>query len=173
MCEAFNGTICRARTKPLIHMLEDIRNYVMERIYSKQNLMSHDLVDDTLCSRIKKKLEKLVGFSARSVARPSVGGLFQVHEGVDAYSVCLNERTCTCKAWQLTGLPCRHAIASISFMRVDPCTYVDDVYRKFTHKKYYRLGLPPMNGERMWPKVPGEPIKPPPYRVMPGRPKKN
>lgn len=36
----------------------------------------------------------------------------------------------------------------------------------------YKYGLPPLNGERMWPIAEGLPIIPPPVKKMPGRPKK-
>ena len=57
LCEAFNGTICKARTKPLLVMLEDIRTYLMERMFKKLALMSDS--NDVLCLRVRKKLEKL------------------------------------------------------------------------------------------------------------------
>lgn len=27
--------------------------------------------------------------------------------------VNLNERTCTCRYWEITGLPCKHAVCAI------------------------------------------------------------
>ena len=57
LCEAFNGTICKIRTKSLLVMLEDIKTYLMERMFKKLTLMSDS--DDVLCPRVRKKLEKL------------------------------------------------------------------------------------------------------------------
>ena len=57
LCEAFNGTICKARIKPLLVMLEDIRAYLMEKMFKNLALMSDS--NDVLCLRVRKKLEKL------------------------------------------------------------------------------------------------------------------
>ena len=40
------------------------------------------------------------------------------------------------------------------------------------HIDHYVIGLQPLNGARMWPKSEGIPFKPPPYKKIPGRPKK-
>lgn len=37
MCETFNGVIIEARSKPIISMLEDIRQYVMSRVVVKRS----------------------------------------------------------------------------------------------------------------------------------------
>lgn len=39
MCETFNGVILEATSKPIINMLEDIRQYVMSRVVVKQKIM--------------------------------------------------------------------------------------------------------------------------------------
>ncbi|KAL3731106.1 hypothetical protein ACJRO7_028043, partial [Eucalyptus globulus] len=49
--------------------------------------------------------------------------------------------------------------------------YVDDCFKKDAYENCYKFPFPVMNGEKMWPKVSGEPIKPPPYRRKRGRPK--
>ena len=55
--ESFNSAIRGARRKPMITMLEQIRIYVMERMYSQRMLgMEWDL---TICPAIRKKLEAL------------------------------------------------------------------------------------------------------------------
>ncbi|KAK1261549.1 hypothetical protein QJS04_geneDACA021668 [Acorus gramineus] len=48
--------------------------------------------------------------------------------------VRLDERTCTCRAWQVTGLPCVHAAAFITRIRgLDICDFVDEVSTTFIH----------------------------------------
>lgn len=119
--------------------------------------------------------------------------------GVDGYVVDLDGQTCSCREWQISGIPCAHACASIHFMRKDPADFVHryiilhnyilllvlaDFYsilifcflhRYYTVERYiqaYQYGIQPLNGKSMWPITDGEPIKPPPYKKMPGRPKK-
>lgn len=37
MCKVFNGVVLDSRNKPIISMLEDIRQYVMQRIVVKRD----------------------------------------------------------------------------------------------------------------------------------------
>lgn len=37
MCETFNGVLVEARSKPIIGMLEEIRQYVMNRLVVKKD----------------------------------------------------------------------------------------------------------------------------------------
>ena len=48
LCEAFNGTIFNTRTKPLLVMLEDIRAYLMERMFKMLALMSDSMAPQNL-----------------------------------------------------------------------------------------------------------------------------
>ncbi|RVX17044.1 hypothetical protein CK203_003269 [Vitis vinifera] len=41
----------------------------------------------------------------------------------------LRERTCTCKAWQMAGIPCEHACAAIRQMKQDVYEYVDSYFK--------------------------------------------
>ncbi|GKA04612.1 pentatricopeptide repeat-containing protein [Tanacetum coccineum] len=44
---------------------------------------------------------------------PTGGNLFDVKNGSQAFRVHEEHRTCTCRLWHLSGLPCAHAIAVI------------------------------------------------------------
>ncbi|XP_057776145.1 uncharacterized protein LOC130994951 [Salvia miltiorrhiza] len=57
-------------------------------------------------------------------------------------------------------------------MKEDPVDYVHECYTVEAYLKAYTYGLEPINGEKMWPKGVGYPVKPPLVRTMPGRPKK-
>ncbi|RVW82337.1 hypothetical protein CK203_045151 [Vitis vinifera] len=43
--------------------------------------------------------------------------------------VNLRERTCTCKAWKMIGIPCEHACAAIRQMKQDVYEYVDSYFK--------------------------------------------
>jgi hypothetical protein len=42
--------------------------------------------------------------------------------------VNLEERTCSCRKWQVPGIPCKHAIAFITYLREPLEKYVDNYY---------------------------------------------
>jgi len=55
--ESFNAAIVEARKKPIITMLEDVRVYVMERMYNQKK--KGEKWDITICPSIRKKIEKM------------------------------------------------------------------------------------------------------------------
>ena len=44
------------------------------------------------------------------------------------FSVDLKERTCPCKRWDLTGIPCNNSITTICVKKDEPKKYVHDYY---------------------------------------------
>ena len=56
ICECFNNYIIRARSKPIIDMLEDIRSAILQRIVKKRELFSD--ISDELCPRIRAVVEE-------------------------------------------------------------------------------------------------------------------
>lgn len=170
VCETFNGTIVRARGKHIIHMLEDIRSCIRQRQYDKMEMINQ--VNDRLCPKIRKLLEELKQLSRFCIACPGLGGVFEVKHRGDMFVVTLGDKTCTCRSWDITGIPCIHAIAAIHYLKHDAADYVSDYFTVEAFKKIYSFGLQALNGEKMWPTAQGYPIQPPLVTPMPGRPKK-
>ena len=56
MNEVFNAYILSSRHKPIITMLEDIRESLVERLHKKRDFIGNK--DIQICPRIKNKLEK-------------------------------------------------------------------------------------------------------------------
>ncbi|KAH0714639.1 hypothetical protein KY284_007544 [Solanum tuberosum] len=48
---------------------------------------------------------------------------------MDNWAVHLEKRTCSCRKWSLTGIPCKHAIAAIWANQEDTLDYVHDSYK--------------------------------------------
>nr|CAN82544.1 hypothetical protein VITISV_019214 [Vitis vinifera] len=58
-----------------------------------------------------------------------LGSSNKVSNGKTFLEVDLLERTCTCKAWKISGIPCDHVCAAIRRMGFDVSDYVDDWYK--------------------------------------------
>ncbi|XP_071718401.1 uncharacterized protein [Rutidosis leptorrhynchoides] len=93
--------------------------------------------------------------------------------------VDLQKKTYACRRWEITGMPYRHAVASIWNMADNsgdvgvPEHWVDPVYLKETWRNTYDFTIKPINGSSMW-------IKPNATKLLPlinvpqaGRPKKS
>ncbi|XP_015583704.1 uncharacterized protein LOC107262429 [Ricinus communis] len=128
---------------------------------------------DSITPRIRTKLEEIKYNSRLCTCKPAVGGKFQVNIGEDQFVVDINMHTCTCRASQITSIPCIHACSSIHWMNQDSATFVDKYFSVETYIETYKNALEPLNGRKMWPEAYGLPIKAPKFKKVPGRPKKN
>lgn len=98
--------------------------------------------------------------------------LFEVENHGDRFVVHVGARTCTCRGWDMTVIPCIHACAVIYLLRKEALDFCHEVYSVEKYKVAYKYGLPPMTGEKMWPQAEGYPVVPRVVKKMLGRPKK-
>lgn len=170
--EAFNKYILPAREKPIVTLMETIRTMLMKRMVLKRQWIRSQ--DGKVCPKIRKKLESLREKSWMCTPYFSGNMMFEVHISVEEqYVVDLENRKCSCNAWELSGIPCIHAVSAILWCRRDPEDYVHDCYSIENYKKAYDPIIHPINGVKMWPESNLDPLDPPmDIKPRPGRPKK-
>ncbi|XP_074291480.1 uncharacterized protein LOC141618281 [Silene latifolia] len=166
MSDVFNAYILKFRQKPVISMLEEIRESLMERLHNKRDLIGKK--DIFLCPRIKDKLEK-AKIEARGWSAFWDGKFcFGVRDGATQvkFVVDLRYRTCSCRSWQLSGIPCKHAITAIWKNVEHPEHYVAECYHKAGYLKAYQFSMEPLNGPHEWHNSEYQPINPPPLKKL-------
>ncbi|GJY93652.1 hypothetical protein Tco_0509434 [Tanacetum coccineum] len=84
---------------------------------------------------------------------PSDCNQFEVVNEYDAYVVDISARTCSCRSWQLSGIPCVHAVVAMAFLNKDPETYVSNWLKKEMFTKEYNYPIKPLKGSSFWPKI--------------------
>ncbi|KAG5536640.1 hypothetical protein RHGRI_024159 [Rhododendron griersonianum] len=89
----------------------------------------------------------------------------------EQYTVDLYQRSCTCRRWNLSGLPCPHSMAAMQERHQKPEVYIHACYTKATYMKAYQPLINPINGYKMWPKTGFTPVLPPSARKKVGRPR--
>ncbi|XP_028793439.1 uncharacterized protein LOC114749123 [Neltuma alba] len=94
---------------------------------------------------------------------------FEVTEGQDRHTVCLTRKVCTCRAWDLTGIPCQHAIHAMYYCKLEPLTHISRYYHKDTYIASYRTKFAPVRGKQFWDTEQFIPMLPPPERTLSGR----
>ncbi|KAL5704299.1 hypothetical protein ACHQM5_022747 [Ranunculus cassubicifolius] len=153
-------------------MLEDIRLYMMERIMKRKASINSRIGE--LGPRIRARIDKGKEDSRNWLSTHNGSNKFEVKHvrGKHSYIVDMNLKVCSCGLWSLSGIPCTHAIAAIYHLRDQPENYVSDWYHRNKMEMAYFHGLEPINGEPLWVKHGGIPLKPPRQRRLPGRPKK-
>ncbi|XP_017256606.1 uncharacterized protein LOC108226176 [Daucus carota subsp. sativus] len=171
-CEVFNNAINKFRGMGIVTMFIGIQNTCMERICKRLTKM--DKRDTIFCTKPLKKLHKSMELAAN--ARPTWNGghkfLVTMSDGGHQIVVDLQNRSCACKKWQLTGIPCFHSCSCIFFLKENPLDYMHECHKKEYYLRVYGHILEPLNGEEFWEETFETPILPPKTRTAPGRPKK-
>ncbi|KAG8499394.1 hypothetical protein CXB51_005973 [Gossypium anomalum] len=166
LCEAFNSNIVEARFKSIIRMLEDIRTKIMTRKYKKGSYQNYGpLVKAKFDANKKDCVEWQLIWNGENGC--------ELRKGSYQYTVDLSQRICSCRSWQISGIPCSHACAAMYHLRLQPDEYLHEYYHIDTYKKAYSFPMQPINGLHDCEKTGIQPVLPPIERKMPGRPKKN
>ncbi|KAL6581491.1 hypothetical protein OROMI_007414 [Orobanche minor] len=98
---------------------------------------------------------------------------FQVKWRGIGYCVNLQQQTCSCRVWDLTGIPCSHAICAIKKLRQNTYDFVSHWFKNEAYMKTHSNGLEVLRGSPLWEEVAGGTISPPPImKQLRGRPKK-
>ncbi|KAM0914817.1 hypothetical protein ACQ4PT_011247 [Festuca glaucescens] len=170
-CEVFNKYILEARELPVLAMILKIKCQITTRIYNKQ--LEAESMTGTICPKIRKKLEKHVEWSNICEAKPSGNGIFEIMERGTPYIVDIQKRSCSCRRWDLSGIPCWHALSALRHDKISPESYVHDCYSIERYCKAYEHIIWPCRDVREWDKVDAMAIKAPKIVKKVGRPQKN
>ena len=150
--------------------LECIRLYLMTRFQANKEIIMK--VDSELCLKIRKRLYKEKLACSKWLACWAGRTKFEVKSGLVSFIMDLEEKKCSCRKWDIIGIPCCHAISCIFFNKEDAKKYVNASYERTTYIDCYKPIIEPINGQNMWKASGLPPVQPPIKRRPPGRPKK-
>lgn len=89
------------------------------------------------------------------------------------YVVDIKNLSCDCRAWQLIGILCCHAMCALMEKGLNPDDYVHNFYRKNMSLNTYGAVIQPIRDSKFWQKSPiNDPPNPPKFKKKIGRPKK-
>ncbi|EPS64713.1 hypothetical protein M569_10068, partial [Genlisea aurea] len=173
MSESFNSCIIEARGQPIIQLFETIRNLVMVRLQScRENAAKWS---GGLCPRITQLLEKSIAATKRCSAAVCNDGVWQITDCNDSvpeqFIVDLVQKSCSCRRWSLTGIPCGHAVKAMWCSQKNPSDGVYEYYSVETYKKCYAGTIFGIDSYQYWPAVDKPALIPPLDRKKRGRPK--
>ncbi|GKU99781.1 hypothetical protein SLEP1_g12576 [Rubroshorea leprosula] len=97
---------------------------------------------------------------------------YEIKERNDSFVVNVRDHTCTCKVWQLNGIPCRHAMLAIQHREENFEDYVHPCYRRQAYINTYKHCIIPLDGMERWEETDMPALDPPVERKTTGRPKK-
>ncbi|WCJ23204.1 hypothetical protein M5689_005245 [Euphorbia peplus] len=171
--QQFYSWVSEAHELPITQLIDALRGKMMESFYTHR-VESNEWMTKLTPSK-EEQLQKESSMARSLQVLLSHSSTFEVRgESVDM--VDIEQWDCSCKGWQLTGLPCCHAIAVFECVGRDPYDYCSRYFMTEVYRLTYAESIHPVpNVDR--PIVQGESseagtfVSPPPTKRPPGRPK--
>ncbi|KAK6781661.1 hypothetical protein RDI58_019457 [Solanum bulbocastanum] len=168
--ESFNAWIHKARYKPIIGMLEDNRVKIIERLAAKV-VAVRKWKDDEFSPKSELLFIEYLKISKVCKMSGNRDNGYEATECTNIHIVNLREKKCTCRTWDLTGIPCPHAIKAMKHKKMIPKKEIHWYYSKEAALAVYKHKLQPIRGEPFWKYDPLHAIEPPELFKLVGRPK--
>ena len=92
-------------------------------------------------------MKKLKLESKSFCAMPFGRFVYEVDNERERHVVDLVRRTRSCKAWDLTEIPCKHGVAAFFVNREKPEEYTHPCYYKDAYVETYKTPIPSMLGQ--------------------------
>ncbi|KAM0042111.1 putative transcription factor interactor and regulator CCHC(Zn) family [Helianthus debilis subsp. tardiflorus] len=167
--QLFYDWVSDAVELPITHMIDVLRGKLMELIYTRR--VDSNRWTTTLTPSMEEKLKTEASKAQSFQVFPSQNNIFEVH-GDSVEMVDISQWDCSCKGWQLTGLPCCHAIAVFEGIGRNVYDYCSRYFMAESYRKTYAesiFPIPDVEGP-----LDGEDISvivtPPPAKRAPGKP---
>ena len=142
MCETFNAWILISRHKSIITMLNAIRTKIMQRIQVMRDFANTWICDITPIAMERYEKNKEHSMECDLIWNGDAG--FEVQDGPYGHTVDIRKQTCTCRSWQLKGIPCAHAICALQYRKMEPMDFISKWYYKETYFKTYSHYIQPI-----------------------------
>ncbi|KAL3514047.1 hypothetical protein ACH5RR_026764 [Cinchona calisaya] len=151
--------------------LKGIRDYLMERIQKRIAALAK--YSGPIGTKMHKIIEDRVKESRlwKPIWNAADGYKVKGPNGVQL-AVHLKKKLCTCNLWDVSGIPCCHAITAIHRTGGDSQKGVDICYNKDLFFKIYENVLQPISWPSLQPDSSMLELDPPIVLVQPGRPRK-
>ncbi|XP_015075318.1 uncharacterized protein LOC107019298 [Solanum pennellii] len=173
IAECINACLFEARELPVYDFLKKVRQMIERWNLKNHTFASHTFT--TLCGRPQEMLVANEEASLRMKVVPSNNYVFSVHHEGRTYIVCLENKTCTCKRFQIDEIPCSHAWTVLKKKHFDVGTYCSDLYKPSNLLNTYSISIRRLPDQNEW-NVPGyikdQIVQPPNHKNLPeGHPK--
>ena len=180
LAEAFNSRIKKYNGLHIVDLCDKIRQYIMQK-FDIRNRIAIDHFEGHLIvpSVMKALMAKTKGLEMTLIRRsPKEAEVTATDKEKREwrYPVDLQNWTCSCRQWQITGKPCIHALFFITALRGEASAidqYVHNFYSVEKFRATYADNLPALEGKQQWEIVnPGFKLCAPVQNRAPGRPTK-
>ncbi|XP_057730063.1 uncharacterized protein LOC130945351 [Arachis stenosperma] len=154
-------------------MLEEVKVHIMRVIARNKKFLSGYVgsVAPRQLSRLEREKEESNKWTP-TWAGDDNREIYEVKKHPTKVTVDLGNQKCTCRFWQLTGLPCRHACAAFALRSRRPEDQIHNLLGMAAYNSAYQHNINPVSSKEFWDKAECYPPLPPHYKTPIGRPTK-
>ncbi|XP_022748623.1 uncharacterized protein LOC111298164 [Durio zibethinus] len=177
--EEFNRWILEARELPIIQVIEQIHSKLMSE-FEDRRTKGRSWFSALAPSAETRMLEAINRASSYKVLR-SDEVEFEVISAERSDILNIGKRSCSCRDWQLYGIPCSHAVAALMSCQKDVYAFTEKCFTVAKYRETYSEEIHPIPRKIDWKKIGVAPclmdedaqvMRPPKFRRPPGRPEK-
>lgn len=173
----FNKWILQARELPIAQIIERIHSKLMSEFEERRT--KSVLWFSVLAPSAEKRLMEAVNLGSSYQVVRSDEVEFEVISAERSEIVNIGTRSCSCRDWQLYGIPCSHGAAALLSSRKDIYAFTEKFFTVGHYREAYLEFIHPLPSMIEWQKDATPSLKddtpvvrPPKSRRTPGRPEK-
>ncbi|KAK2638316.1 hypothetical protein Ddye_026111 [Dipteronia dyeriana] len=141
--ESFNSWVDKYRGYPALMLLESLRRKMMKRMYKR--LEDARKWSSNLPPPVAKKLVERQDEGRFMTVLCASDTKYEVKEESKYFIINLITRSCDCGLWEVSGIPCKHAMAVITAKRLSAEDYIDAYLTKAAYLKNYSYVIHPIH----------------------------
>ncbi|KAF8401205.1 hypothetical protein HHK36_012134 [Tetracentron sinense] len=172
IAKPFYSWVSETQELQIVQLIDTMRRKMMELIYTRRVDSEQWSTRLTPCSEEKLQKETLRARSLEVLFSPT--SRFEVRDDSDAINVVnIDHRDCSCRGWQITGLPCLHTLAVFEHIGRSIYDYCFKYFMRETYQLTYSESINPVpTADRpMHGNSSPVQVQPPSVRRKRGRPK--
>jgi hypothetical protein len=172
LSESFNSWVPKTKDMKVVDMLGNIRKMIVTK-FDVRSRVARKMEGRIIPSVTKALTAQRKAIKYHEVLR-CADGTAEVTVSTITHVVNLEHKSCTCRAWQVSGKTCSHALALLikQSRHVDMNDYVHEYDSVERLRATYAGVFNPMTSKHLWPEVDiGYKISKPKLRRKVGRPK--
>ncbi|KAK2663651.1 hypothetical protein Ddye_002225 [Dipteronia dyeriana] len=149
--ECFNVWMEKFRAQPVLSILEGVKRKIMRRM--SKRLEEGRRWASNIPHLVNKKLSEIQDDSRFVSVLCASDKEFEVNDGVTFYMVNLDSKRCDCRLWELSGIPCKHALAVLTSIRQQAENFIHMYLLKDAYIRTYNNIIHPIPDQSLWPNI--------------------
>jgi hypothetical protein len=146
--ESLGSLILEASGLPIIQMMECIRRQLM--MWFNERRENSSQWTSILVPPAERQVSVAIEHAHTHQVLKVDDAEFEVISAEGSHIVNICSRNCSCRRWQLCGLPCAHAVAALLSCRQNVSRFAESCFTVANYRKAYSQTIHPIPDKALW-----------------------